>query len=205
MNTRSITKDLVQKYGRGNLLDVGAGYGRYRGMLAPLVEKYQSSDAHDTRADFIEDSADLKHTDNSFDTVLCNQTLEHVKDAPGTIRELYRVLKPGGYVIATVPFLFPEHKDPGDFRRYTRDGFAQAFKAAGFTVIECKSYGGLGNVLAEFVRMKTRNPYKPKRSKVVRKVGYWFSKFLDSLDKRLNEAVSDKEIFYANVYVVAQK
>ena len=205
MNTRSLTKLLVSKYGRGRLLDVGAGYGRYRNMLAPLVDTYQSSDGFDQRADFLEDSARLTHADNTFDTVLCNQTLEHVAEADQTIRELYRVLKPEGFAIATVPFLFPEHNDPTDFRRYTRDGFAKAFRDAGFTIIECKSYGGLANVLAEFVRMATRNPYKPTRSALVRKLGYWSSNFLDYLDSRHREQVSDSNIFYSSLYVVAQK
>lgn len=205
MNTRQVTKGLVQKYGVGRLLDVGAGYGRYRAMLAPLVGSYQSSDGFDKRADFLENSAHLTHSDGSFDTVLCNQTLEHAEEAEQTIRELYRILKPEGHAIATVPFLFPEHKDPSDFRRYTREGFAKAFRDAGFTVVECKSYGGLANVIAEFIRMATRNPYKPSRSAIVRKLGYRISQFFDFLDSRRKEQESEENIFYANVYIVAKK
>lgn len=202
MNTREITKELVQKYGKGRLLDVGAGYGRYREMLTPLVESYQTSDGFDKRADFLEDAASLTHKDNTYDTVLCNQTLEHSEEADKTIQELYRILKPGGCAIATVPFLFPEHKDPGDFRRYTRDGFAKAFRDAGFSVIECKSYGGLANVIAESIRMATRNPYKPKRSMLVRKVGYWMARMFDCVDSK---HPSENKIFYTNVYIVAKK
>lgn len=200
-----LTNDLVQKYGKGVLLDVGAGYGRYREMIAPHVEKYFSSDGFDTRADFIEDSAHLTHADESFDTVLCNQALEHVTEPDQTIREMYRVLKKGGYAIATVPFLFPEHKDPTDFRRYTRDGLAQAFTRQGFSVVECKGYGNLWTVLSEFVRMGTRNPYKPKRNMFVRKGGHLLSKFFQFLESGSKDQVSETSIFYPNVYIVAHK
>lgn len=205
MNTRTITKLLVGQYGKGSLLDVGAGYGRYRDMLSSYVDTYQSSDAVDTRADFVEDSAHLSHADNTFDTVLCNQTLEHVAEADQSIRELHRVLKSGGYAIATVPFLFPEHEDPMDFRRYTRDGFAKAFRDAGFAVVECKSYNGLASVIAEFIRMRTRNPYLPPRSAIVRKLGYWSSQFFDRIDARRKDQTSDVDIFYSSLYIVAKK
>lgn len=205
MNTRTITNTLVRRYGKGTVLDIGAGYGRYREMLAPHVEKYLSSDGFDTRADFVEDSAHLTHADESFDTVLCNQALEHVEDPDKTISEMYRVLKTGGHAIATVPFLFPEHKDPTDFRRYTRDGLAQAFVRQGFSTVECKGYGGLAGVLAEFVRMATRNPYKPKRNIFLRKGGHLLSTFFQFLESRSKDQISETSIFYPNVYIVARK
>ena len=205
MTTRTITEILVKKYGNGDLLDVGAGYGRYRAMISPLVEKYFSSDGFDQRADFLEDSAHLTHSDNSFDTVLCNQALEHIAEPEKTMKEIFRVLKPGGIAIATVPFLFPEHKDPMDFRRYTRDGFAQAFANAGFVIVECKSYGGVWSVIAEFIRMGTLNPYKPKRSLFVRKVGQILSRLSESIGSKAAEQVSDASIFYSNLYIVARK
>lgn len=45
--------------------------------------------------------------DNSFDVVLCNHVLEHVDDDIKAMRELYRVIKPGGFAILQVPFFHP--------------------------------------------------------------------------------------------------
>ncbi len=205
MNTRAITEILAKKYGKGDLLDIGAGYGRYRDMIAHHVEKYFSSDRFDTRADFVEDSAHLGHTDESFGTVLCNQTLEHTENPEQSVKEMFRVLKNGGYAIATVPFLFPEHKDPTDFRRYTRDGFVQLFTKAGFKVIECKSYGNFLGVSAEFIRMSTHNPYKPRRNPFIRKFGYYLSRFFEFLESSSREQISETSIFYPNLYIVARK
>jgi len=205
MNTRTITEILVKKYANGVLLDIGAGYGRYRGIISPYVNKYLTSDGFNTRANFVEDSAHLTHRDCSFDTILCNQTLEHVEELEQTMSEIYRVIKKGGHVIATVPFLFPEHKDPTDFRRYTRDGFTQLFIKAGFKVIECKSYGNLWGVIAEFIRMGTRNPYKPRRNPFIRKFGYYLFRFFEFLESSSREQISETSIFYPNLYIVARK
>ncbi len=205
MNTRTITDILVKKYATGVLLDVGAGYGRYKEMIAPHVDKYRTSDGFDVRADFVEDSAHLTHADGVFDTVLCNQALERVVDAEGTISELYRVLKPGGYAIATVPFLFPEHKDPTDFRRYTRDGLVQMFSQAGFIIVECRGYGSVWDIIAESIKMSTRNPYLPRRNLVVRKFGYYAIKIFEFIGSRSKHQISDSSIYYPAVYIVARK
>ena len=59
-----------------------------------------------------------------FDSILCNAVLEHVEAPEPVIREMVRVLRPGGYLVVAVPFLQPFHPCPGDFRRYTRKGCA---------------------------------------------------------------------------------
>lgn len=63
-----------------------------------------------------------------YDSVLCNAVLEHVESATGVMRELVRVVKPGGYLVVAIPFLQPFHPCPGDFRRYTLDGMRKLGK-----------------------------------------------------------------------------
>jgi len=74
--------------------------------------------------------------DASFDSVLCNAVLEHVEDVHRSMREIGRVVKPGGHVVVAIPFLQPFHACPGDFRRYTGDGLAQLGRDAGLDVVE---------------------------------------------------------------------
>ena len=62
---------------------------------------------------------------DSFDSIICNAVLEHVPEVDRVMAELVRVLKPGGYLIAGVPYLQPYHLNPTDFRRYTRDGLEE--------------------------------------------------------------------------------
>ena len=63
--------------------------------------------------------ADLPVATGTFDMVLSMNTLEHVYDLEGTLRELIRVLKPGGRVVFAVPFLFRVHGCPDDYNRPT--------------------------------------------------------------------------------------
>jgi len=57
-----------------------------------------------------------------FDSILCSAVLEHVEAPEPVIREIVRVLRPGGHLLVAIPFLQPFHPCPGDFRRYTREG-----------------------------------------------------------------------------------
>ena len=60
--------------------------------------------------------------DDSVDAVLCLYVLEHLRDPGQLVREVARVLRPGGVFYVTVPFLYPLHEAPGDFSRWTLPG-----------------------------------------------------------------------------------
>ena len=92
--------------------------------------------------------------ENTFDAVMCNHVMEHVEDDIKAMREIYRVLKPGGWAIMQVPFFHPldeatfEDKsitDPRErekvygqddhVRLYGKD-YPKRIRKAGFTVTE---------------------------------------------------------------------
>ncbi|MBA4137399.1 MAG: hypothetical protein C0518_08810 [Opitutus sp.] len=81
----------------------------------------------------------IPRPDATFDTILCIGVLEHVENPEEIVPEFFRVLKPGGLVVASVPFLQPEHMSPTDFQRYTRDGLDRLFRHHGFEIVEVKS------------------------------------------------------------------
>ncbi|MEM7252405.1 MAG: class I SAM-dependent methyltransferase [Pseudomonadota bacterium] len=73
--------------------------------------------------DLVADAHDLHAVEeNSVDCIFCVSVLEHVFDPSKVVSEMYRILKPGGLVYVNVPFLFPFHADPDDYRRYTVNG-----------------------------------------------------------------------------------
>ncbi len=78
--------------------------------------------------------------DKSVDCYVCNAVLEHVTDPPLAVMEMYRTLKVGGQFWAEVPFMQFYHPTPGDYTRWTVDGFRLFLKdftenAAGISVM----------------------------------------------------------------------
>jgi SAM-dependent methyltransferase len=74
--------------------------------------------------------------DVNYDAVLCNQVLEHVFNPHKFLSELARVLKPGGRLLLTVPFVSDEHEQPFDWARYTTFGLRAMLERQGFRVLK---------------------------------------------------------------------
>jgi SAM-dependent methyltransferase len=95
-------------------LDVGCGAGRsYAPRLAARARSYVGVDVSPTAVDkvrsgglearVIEDAATLPFPDNSFDHVVCVEVLEHLFEPDRAVAEIWRVLRPGGTMVASAP------------------------------------------------------------------------------------------------------
>ena len=62
-----------------------------------------------------------------LDAIICTEVLEHVPDPAQAVREIHRVLAPGGIMLASSPFLWPDHRCDGypDYWRFTQQGWAR--------------------------------------------------------------------------------
>lgn len=81
----------------------------------------------------------------SFDAAVCAEVLEHLDDDGAALRELHRVLRPGGLLLVTVP-AGPYRYDwtdrwAGHRRRYTPSGLAEAMEGAGFAAPDVRAWG----------------------------------------------------------------
>lgn len=86
------------------------------------------------------------------DTVVCSHVLEHVRDPRQVVRELARVLKPGGTLILPVPFLFGIHSAPHDYWRFTRYGLTELVQSAALEVVEVSGQGGVFTITGDMVK-----------------------------------------------------
>jgi SAM-dependent methyltransferase len=121
-----------------SVVDIGGGlrinreknnrFNPENAWLVPLAEKvdYRILDkVADYNPDIVGDIHELPFEDNSQDAIICIAVLEHVEEPHKAVKELFRVLKPGGYCFIYVPFLYYYHAHEGyykDFFRYTKDG-----------------------------------------------------------------------------------
>lgn len=77
--------------------------------------------------DAVGDAHHLPFRAGTVDGIWCNAVLEHVEDAARVAAEMARVVRPGGHVCVIVPFVFPYHAYPSDYRRLTLAGLEKLF------------------------------------------------------------------------------
>jgi SAM-dependent methyltransferase len=133
----------------GRILDVGCGAKPYERWLPEAeVTEYTGVDRHPgPRVDIVVGrTGPWPIESESYDTVICTQVLEHVQDLPDTLGEIDRILKPGGKIVITLPFLYNAHGVPEDYRRLSVDGVRSHFSER-FEIIESKGQGGVGSTL----------------------------------------------------------
>jgi len=150
----------VAKYLSGRMLNAGSGSRDitdflHRNGVTDLTSYDISSDDPSVILGPIEA---MPFDDASFDSALCNAVLEHIIDPERAMAELARVVRKGGHIVATVPFLQPYHPCPGDYRRYTADGLAQLGRNAGLELLELLPVHSiaqtLGWIIWEYAREK---------------------------------------------------
>lgn len=142
--------DMVARYATGRTLDVGCGAMPYRDRILRTADSYDGLDAEVRHPDvrYVASATDMSPVeDASYDTVLCSEVLEHVDDPVLALREIARVVRPGGQVILSVPFLGRLHEEPYDFARYTEHGLR---KLCGDVGLEIEAVEVTGSV-ASFV------------------------------------------------------
>ena len=140
---------LLPKMEKRRILDIGCGPGEMLADLSGLGVPYALEYSHHalkylkTRGFrlMIQGSAlALPSRDETFDLVTLFDTMEHIEDDRGVIRESFRVLKKGGYAIITGPayqFLYSNNdRVAHHIRRYTVGEIRRKAEEAGFTVVK---------------------------------------------------------------------
>ncbi len=135
------------------VLDAGAGEGQYAGYFRR--QRYTGVDlgigdaAWNYRSlDVLADLAALPFPDGTFHLALNIVTLEHVRDPARVVRELSRVLRPGGALLLIVPHEWEEHQTPHDYFRYTQYGVRHLLTQAGLEAVALAPAGGFFRLLA---------------------------------------------------------
>jgi SAM-dependent methyltransferase len=146
----------------GTLLDVGCGHMPYRPLLVKLpsrVKTYIGMDLPNNgyrEPDLLWDGKRIPLEDSSVDCALATEVFEHCPEPEKVMREICRVLRPGGRLFATVPFLWPLHCVPHDEYRFTPFSMRRHLQNAGFEGIEVSALGGWHASLAQMIGLWAR-------------------------------------------------
>jgi SAM-dependent methyltransferase len=139
-------------YFTGRVLNAGAG-NRDLSAFVPgeLVNQDIAEGLHNGHIHIYSPLHRIPREDGHFDAIICNAVLEHVRNPDEVLQEFHRVLKPGGYLYLCIPFLQPEHLDPADFQRYTKDGLRTLVIKHGFEVEKIEGAHSVYHTLAWIV------------------------------------------------------
>jgi ubiquinone/menaquinone biosynthesis C-methylase UbiE len=156
---------VAKDYVRGDLLEIGCGEGRGVALLHDKVDSYSGLDKIGELVDTLAKAypqADFKqsvipplpYSDNSFDSIISFQVIEHIKDDRTYLKEIFRVLKPGGVALITTPNIkMSLSRNPWHIREYTAQQLSEICNTD-FTSVELKGITGNEKVMQYYQENK---------------------------------------------------
>lgn len=153
-------------YIKGDVLEVGCGEGRGVDLILPKAKSFTGID----KIQEVVDSLKTKYPkgnfkqmvippfaslpDNHFDVVVSFQVIEHIKDDLGYLKEIYRVLKPGGKALITTPNIkLSLSRNPWHIREYTANELSELSRSI-FANVEMKGVTGNEKVMTYYKNNK---------------------------------------------------
>ncbi len=179
-------------------LSIGGGPGRAHPALCNL------NLGAFLNVDVVGDAHQLPYANNCVDAVFCEAVLEHVRRPEAAVKEMERVLKPGGKVLSITPFLQAYHGYPDHYRNYTLTGHAALFEDAGFNVEKSGTCVGpvytILNLISTFAnRLSPRGLSSP-----LRKLWTLIAAPIHPMDRLFNDR-ADSHVLASTTFVVARK
>jgi ubiquinone/menaquinone biosynthesis C-methylase UbiE len=191
---------------KGKVLDVGGQKFNKRSDprldLSNVEEFLYLNNDKTTKPDILAEAQEIPFESDYFDFVLLIEVLEHVKDPISVLKEVNRVIKEGGFLIMSMPFLNSIHADPYDFQRWTPTKIILELKKIGNKNIIIKEMGGFYAVINDLIRFQIY-----KNTSVLRKIYVWiYNYFLKIIFFKLDKFDSkSKDYMTTGYFIYSQK
>jgi SAM-dependent methyltransferase len=156
--------------------------------------------------DLVADAHALPFSDGAVDAGYSSAVLEHLYDPSRAVRELFRVIKPGGLVYARTPFLQQYHGYPHHYQNFTLTGHRRLFESAGFAVLEAGVDVGPTFAFVHLANYYLQDfaPF-PFRSRAFRSVWNLFANAVLKPRDRFLNAREDAHTLASTTYLLARK
>jgi len=207
--TRPRLDAFLSKHSTNKLtLDLGCGGSPY---MKYFKNRVGFDIAERKNVDIVGDVHNLPFENEKFDIILCTEVLEHSHSPHIAIKEMKRVLKPGGSLILTTRFIFPIHDAPYDFYRYTKYGLWHLFRD--WEILELEEETNTIETLAVLLQGiafqtelhggKITKFFLFSLAKIILKLSFLTKEEFG--DRRLKNTVIEKSILTSGYYLVCKK
>ena len=179
-------KYLINKYKKElsdkSLLDIGCGSNPYRSFFERLNMDYKGIDFKDYSANFSfgRKEPDFYFDENykkdfklpqfgneSYDILAAFQVIEHHKNIDMFFSEVKRILKKGGYLILSFPFIWELHEEPNDFQRLTHYKIRNICGHYNFKIVEQIKRGSSLSTISQLINLSLFNTKIPEIIKLI--------------------------------------
>jgi SAM-dependent methyltransferase len=135
-------KSISLNYKNLDILEIGSGNTEKKQSVITIFKEANTFLQTDIKKEYNHMFLDVTkplEIKNKFDLVICTNVLEHIFETNLAIANLKKLVKKGGHLFVSVPFIYPLHDEPADYWRFTEHSLKILFKE--FEIIEFKKTG----------------------------------------------------------------
>lgn len=199
-------KKYSQKLG-GNLIDIGCGNKPYKNLFKHCKSYIglEIESENKNSADFTYDGKNFPFEDETFDSAVCSEVLEHVFEPNQFLKEVNRVLKKNGLIILTLPFFWDEHEQPYDYARYTSFGLKYILEKENFEILEQVKIGNDLSIITQLLNCYIYKKLYENKNFILKSLSLIFFSFFNLIGLIMSIFPKNNDMYLDNLVVAKKK